>query len=198
MSGGRSKNPNQQGSKISVVLTPTGISSKEIKVKVQLLNSLEERTIRFSLNGSLSSDCTRQTASKEAEFVFPVPKNTTEARVKAEIMDGSRFYDEITVSIPQDADKQPTGKDSKNIQVQISRPNETETFFISVFTVQAGEKIFISSTEKITVSSKKKKEISGNQFVFSSGPDKILFLQMRFEGQKTVCFFNGQKRMLIK
>lgn len=198
MSGGQSRDPKQQRSKISVVLTPTGISNKEIKVKAAVFNASEERRIRFSFNGSYSSDCVRETKSNETEFVFPVPSNTLEAKIKAEIMDGSRYFDEITVAIPQNGDKQPTAKSNKDIRVQISSPDKNGVFFISIFTAQEKERIFISSPKRLTITPKRKQTVSGNQFVFSSGPDKILFLEVSFEDQKTSCFFNGQKRMLIK
>ncbi|MEK7162505.1 MAG: hypothetical protein AAB730_01445, partial [Patescibacteria group bacterium] len=63
---------------------------------------------------------------------------------------------------------------------------------------QPDEKVIISSSRELRIVPKKKKVVSGNQFVFSSGADKTLLLEISLEGQKTVCFFNGRKRMLIK
>lgn len=186
------------GPKISVVLTPMEISSKEVKVKAKILNAQGEKTLRFSLNGFLSSDCVKPTQSSEAEFTFSVPKNTTEARIKAEVMDGSRVFDEVQIPIPPADEKQPAKKDSKEPRVQISGPSDAGIFFVSIITAQAKEKVVISSDKELTIVPKGKKSVSGNNFVFSSGPDKILLLEIRFEGQKVICFFNGQKRMLIR
>ncbi len=185
------------GPKISVVLIPMEISSKEVKVKAQSLNAQGEKTLSFSLNGFLSPDCAKPTQSNEAEFTFSVPKNTTEARIKAEIMDGFRVFDEIQIPIPPADEKQPAKKDFKEPRVQISGPSDAGIFFISIITAQPKEKVVISSNKELTIV-KGKGIVSGKSFIFSSGSGKTLLLEIKFQGRKVICFFNGQKRMMIK
>ena len=182
-------------------------TTKGIKIKITMLNTLQKRWVRVELEDVIPSDGMFE-VEREKEYVVKIPKGVTALNIKAiDVQTGN--YDLIKVSVSPDTKKAPSPTEKPKDPMEIIGPCGNEKkFFVTVKTGKARQAFSFSSNKELTIEEEGAaagaSPKTGTHFDLKTGAAASLTVSVSFADteRKAILFFRVDdqnfKRMLIK